>query len=355
MNELLEYYKDLLIIQYRNKPKARLTVETYIREFLSIYNLLQNLNICFTLDHAYGEQLDIVAKYFGAVRNFVNVKFGYSYFAYQYANATALTTHISVDSFKTVSNGAFKAVLDGGDVITVSGLDFTACTTIAEIANVLTLGMRNAFVWYHCLVTPEDGICFISNSMGVGHSFEIAPPDSGVDITQPMYLNAPEIRYVNNLNDEGMTFGFVGNNSNGRTQTLIPEETFDYSLSDEQFRIFIKLRSIALHNDILTYEYIYRLMWNLLGNTVMVTIDPDMTITYYFNDENLIRVFSTYPDNLPAPAGVGIKVRSMSEFNVYFTMLVNKQNGGRGYTSMQHGFQSLGNKTQGKWKTLDSN
>lgn len=66
--EQLQYYADLLIIQYRGKPKAQAMVQALAREALCD-NLALAVQNAFGLDGAVGAQLDIVGKYAGVVRN----------------------------------------------------------------------------------------------------------------------------------------------------------------------------------------------------------------------------------------------------------------------------------------------
>jgi hypothetical protein len=67
-NEIIKYYVDLLIMQYRDKPNARAFVESVIR--MAIMNQLPaSLNDAFDLDTAEGVQLDTIAKYVNATRN----------------------------------------------------------------------------------------------------------------------------------------------------------------------------------------------------------------------------------------------------------------------------------------------
>lgn len=68
MEELIKYYCDLLIIQYRNKPKARATIETLVRALFEDINgkiLPLEFQNAFNLDTAQLAQLKILAKYVG--------------------------------------------------------------------------------------------------------------------------------------------------------------------------------------------------------------------------------------------------------------------------------------------------
>jgi len=68
MKEIIEYFINLLILQYRNKPKARATIEALARATLDggddkIFPIeVQN---AYDLDTATGKQLDVLGKYIG--------------------------------------------------------------------------------------------------------------------------------------------------------------------------------------------------------------------------------------------------------------------------------------------------
>jgi len=56
-----EYYADLLILQYRNKPKARKTIKMYAEMFMTD-GLVFQLQDLLDIDKAHGAQLDIIGK-----------------------------------------------------------------------------------------------------------------------------------------------------------------------------------------------------------------------------------------------------------------------------------------------------
>lgn len=72
MNELIKYFVNLLIIQYKNKPRAKGTIEALAKQTFSdttdkIFPIeVQN---AYNLDTAVGEQLDVLGKYIGYDRN----------------------------------------------------------------------------------------------------------------------------------------------------------------------------------------------------------------------------------------------------------------------------------------------
>lgn len=68
MNELIRYFTNLLILQYRNKPKAKATIETLATNLFSndtggIFPL--DVENAYDLDTASQKQLDVIGKYIG--------------------------------------------------------------------------------------------------------------------------------------------------------------------------------------------------------------------------------------------------------------------------------------------------
>lgn len=246
LEELIKYYVNLLIIQYKTKPKARATIRAFISELVRAYNLIKQVQMAYDINTAVGAQLDIVGKYFGVVRKFVGLKFKYQYFSFQYM---------------------------GGD---------------------------------------DEGL-----------SFRIYDPEMPEAI--------------------------------GKFRTLNSEDTYEYDLDDEQFRIIIKLRAIGLYGHSLSYKYITESVQALLKDEVLVLVSDKMEIFYYFKDPNLLQIFETYPRLLPAPAGVKVYVDTVEDFTPLFTLKVLPENGGTPYNIFQKGFQTIDHPVQGKWKVMPEN
>jgi hypothetical protein len=67
-NEIVDYYVNLLILQYRGKPKARATIDALVRMAV-VDQLPVALQNAFNLDTAEGVQLDTLGKIVGASRS----------------------------------------------------------------------------------------------------------------------------------------------------------------------------------------------------------------------------------------------------------------------------------------------
>lgn len=92
MDELIAYYTNLLILQFRLKTKAKATVELFVREAL-IDLIVEKVRDGFNIETAVGEQLDIIAKYVGAKRQFVGISFDREYFNYATYSANSYLLH----------------------------------------------------------------------------------------------------------------------------------------------------------------------------------------------------------------------------------------------------------------------
>ncbi len=67
INEIVEYYVNLLIIQYNQQPKARAMIDLFVRKLIA-EGIIFEIRDGFDLETAVGVQLDILAKYIGADR-----------------------------------------------------------------------------------------------------------------------------------------------------------------------------------------------------------------------------------------------------------------------------------------------
>ena len=118
INGVIEYYKNLLIIQYNNKEKARATIGLLINTLLQndIYGQVQN---AFDLETAEGNQLDVLGKYIGADRFVTQIgDIEGSYFGFT-SYATLLTdTTVGFTDYINYN-------IDGGGTLTYNNLNYT--------------------------------------------------------------------------------------------------------------------------------------------------------------------------------------------------------------------------------------
>lgn len=117
MESILDYYVNLLVIQYGNKEKLKSTVRTVVEEFV-VDNVPYDLRDAFSIDTAVGAQLDILGKYIGINRFYQGQNLRPSAFGFvTYVNTTASTQKgfSNYSDFETKSGYvlAYKDVLSG--------------------------------------------------------------------------------------------------------------------------------------------------------------------------------------------------------------------------------------------------
>lgn len=84
MQEIIDYYANLLIIQYNDKPKAKATIALFVKELLAD-GVMLSVRDGYKIENAVGKQLDILGKWVGIDRfykgqnfNFANNYFGFT-------------------------------------------------------------------------------------------------------------------------------------------------------------------------------------------------------------------------------------------------------------------------------------
>ena len=109
------YYADLLILQYRNKPKARATIKQFVDICLGD-GLVFELNDCLNIDTAVGKQLDLIGQILGCNRNIYGLTPNAKWFsfektgAYGYSDKNALSEGYWKSYFNT--SGSAYALSD---------------------------------------------------------------------------------------------------------------------------------------------------------------------------------------------------------------------------------------------------
>jgi len=85
---LIDYYKNLLIIQYNDKPNAQAHIEALIRSAM-IFDVAKEVERGFDIETAKGVQLDILGVYLGSDRIVTGVAFDRTYFGFVEYGATS--------------------------------------------------------------------------------------------------------------------------------------------------------------------------------------------------------------------------------------------------------------------------
>lgn len=91
-NANLDYYANLLILQYRGKPKASDTVRLWANQSYAD-GLPFQLAACFDVDTAVGPQLDIIGRIVGVPRNIYTIDFEHVFFNFQRYDSVPATIY----------------------------------------------------------------------------------------------------------------------------------------------------------------------------------------------------------------------------------------------------------------------
>ena len=81
VDEILAQYAGLLIVQYKNKPKASMTVKLLVNQSLCD-GLPLTEQTCFDLETAIGAQLNILGKIVGVPRTVYGLDLAHYYFIF---------------------------------------------------------------------------------------------------------------------------------------------------------------------------------------------------------------------------------------------------------------------------------
>ena len=187
-----EYYANLLILQYRNKPKARETIKLGTDIYLAD-GLVFQLNNVLDIDTAIGAQLDLIGKILGVSRTIYGLNPDIPYFsfekadAYGYSDKTELSEGYwksywnSIGSAYSLSDADYRSLLKfkaaynlrrgsmadidtlyynlfGDDIELINNLDLTV---IYKVKDSLTTALRAALF-----------LGYIEPPMGIGYTIE---------------------------------------------------------------------------------------------------------------------------------------------------------------------------------------
>ena len=106
----------------------------------------------------------------------------------------------SASAFSAVTNGSLKITLDGGSAVEYTGLDFSACTTIGDVANVIKNSVKDVVV-----AVSGSALTFTSKKVGASSSVVLSSGTEGTDITTATYLNVTAGSTTNGADSSGET------------------------------------------------------------------------------------------------------------------------------------------------------
>lgn len=163
--ELIDYYADLLILQYVGKPKAYATVQTMVSGVI-MDQLPVTVENGFNIDTAIGKQLDILGKYAGVTRNGAGF------------NGQPIT----------LGDSDFRQLVKMAIVKNYSG------SSLAAIQNLLALFFfREVFVYDHANMQLSYMMASSGGSRDVAQLFVtegLLPRPMGVQLSSLIYLDS---------------------------------------------------------------------------------------------------------------------------------------------------------------------
>jgi hypothetical protein len=123
INNIIEYYSNLLILQYSDKPKAIQQIKDYVSGLLAD-GLFIKIRDAFNIDTAVGNQLDVLGRYIGLDRNGENLVINFDQNLFSTVDSPL---DLTPEAFGTVSEAQFPLVdshiINEDDFITSQVLD----------------------------------------------------------------------------------------------------------------------------------------------------------------------------------------------------------------------------------------
>lgn len=131
-----EYYANLLILQYRNKPKARETIKMLVDICLGD-GLVFELNDCLNIDIAEGKQLDLIGQILGCNRNIYGLTPDTKWFTFEKTGAYGYSDK------DAVSEGYWKSYFNtAGSAYALSDSDYRLLLKFKAALNVMPYTMQ---------------------------------------------------------------------------------------------------------------------------------------------------------------------------------------------------------------------
>lgn len=238
------YYADLLIIQYRNKPNARATIKLGVDLYLAD-GLIFDLNNVLDIDTAVGQQLDLIGKILGVNRKINGFTFNVDFFSFE-----------NISSF--IDTVADNTELAAYDTTGLSVDDIIKVLDDSNHDNETTYYQWNGASWvYVTTETPAYGYSD-KNTLSQGYWKQ----------------------YQNSV-------GSV------------------YSMSDDDYRVLLKFK--ALYNVRYgSWACMDLLYWRAFGDEITLVNNKDLTVSYTTNSPSIGLQVAQFLGYIEPPLGIGI-------------------------------------------------
>lgn len=184
IDEVKEYYANLLILQYRNKPKARETIKLGVDIYTGDGLLLQ-LADCLNIDIAVGAQLDIIGKILGCPRNVPGINNQTKYFSF----------HVDENSlgFSTIgnpSNGVTKN--RNNSILAAYTLNDNEYRQLLKFKAFLNVWRGDMGSMDRALYSVFGGTINLKNNQDMSITYEISEMNTTIEAAQALgYFRAP--------------------------------------------------------------------------------------------------------------------------------------------------------------------
>jgi hypothetical protein len=242
LDTIIEYYKDLILYQYINKPKATETVKLLAKQ--ALVDLLPiSIRDAFDIDTAVGDQLDILGEYIGFDR-VINAKVDRDYLTFQDQESLTLDIYGLTDYNNTLLNstasfynyinalGISSSLVDEEYRLLLKlKLQTNICqNSLSEIAGILyNYFDSNIVLFDKCDMTISYFVKeTISNIISIAYNENLLPKPMGVQISGVFIVGDPSNVWTLKSQD-----------SNARNNTIIGG-FIDYNLyPDTNSAIFL--------------------------------------------------------------------------------------------------------------------
>ena len=140
--DILSDYVKLLIVQYRNQLKAQATVKLFTNSSVCDGLPLQ-LQTCFNLDTAFGNQLTIIGKIVGVPRNVIGLNLNYNYFNFTDYSGQPASNGFTDYASQPDTSGIFLLDYNDSFVYTMTDTDMRVVIKLAILQNSKALTFKN--------------------------------------------------------------------------------------------------------------------------------------------------------------------------------------------------------------------
>jgi hypothetical protein len=135
LENTIEYYKNLLIIQYKNKEKAAATIDLLVRTALSD-NIVSQVLDGYDLEAAIGKQLDVLGKYIGANRLYADIT-GENFFSMSTYSTVNTDTSLGFTDYSNFNSesGSFLNYTNGSSAKSLEDDDYRIILKLKIVQN----------------------------------------------------------------------------------------------------------------------------------------------------------------------------------------------------------------------------